>query len=73
MEHIGKGTQIATEAGYLVATGYNGRIVYCDEYTLDEDTLDRFDLTGERRLTLQEIAREMKRADGRNHLSAWNE
>jgi hypothetical protein len=73
MEQIRKGTQINTIEGYFVVTGYNGHIVYCDEYTTSEEDLDTFEKAGERRLTLQEIAHEMKKVDGRNHHVTWEE
>lgn len=73
MEYIRKGIEITTEAGCLVPTGFNGHIVYCDEYAPGEESPDEFEKVGERKLTLLEIAREMKRVDGRNHRLAWNE
>ena len=64
-ETITKGTQISTLSGYMVATGFNGTIVYLDEYETDEDGQEQ--KIGERRLTLSEIAQEMKSVDGMNH------
>lgn len=74
MEHIRKGSEITTLAGYLVITGYNGSIVYCDEYTnTDEDDPDKYEKTDERMLTLREIEREMWEVDGRNHRLTYDE
>lgn len=74
MEHIRKGSEITTLAGYLVVTGYNGSIVYCDEYTnTDEDDPDKYEKTDERMLTLREIGHEMWEVDGRNHWLVYDE
>ena len=74
MEHIRKGSEITTLAGYLVVTGYNGFIVYCDEYTnADEDDPDKYEKTDERMLTLREIEHEMWEVDGRNHRLTYDE
>lgn len=74
MEHIRKGSEITTLTGYLVVTGYNGSIVYCDEYTYtDEADFDKCEKTGERMLTLREIEREMKEVDGGNHRLVYDE
>ena len=70
-ETITKGTQISTLSGYMVATGFNGTIVYLDEYETDEDGQEQ--KIGERRLTLSEIAQEMKSVDGMNHKVIWEE
>ena len=68
-ETITKGTQISTLSGYMVATGYNGSIVYLDEYETDDDGHEQ--KIGERRLTLSEIGCEMQRVDGMNHNVIW--
>lgn len=74
MEHIRKGSEITTLAGYLVVTGYNGSIVYCDEYTnTDEDDPDKYEKTDERMLTLREIEREMWEVDGQSHRLTYDE
>jgi hypothetical protein len=74
MEHIRKGSEITTLAGYLVVTGYNGSIVYCDEYTnTDEDDPDKYEKTDERMLTLREIEHEMWEVDGRSHWLVYDE
>ena len=70
-ETITKGSEISTLAGYMVATGYNGSIVYLDEYETDED--GEAEKVGERMLTLDEIAHEMKNVDGMNHKVIWEQ
>ena len=70
-ETITKGTQISTLSGYMVATGYNGSIVYLDEYETDENGHEQ--KIGERRLTLSEICNEMHSVDGMNHKVIWEE
>ena len=70
-ETITKGTQISTLSGYMVATGFNGSIVYLDEYETDED--GEAEKVGDRMLTLAEIGHEMKSVDGMNHNVIWEE
>ena len=67
-EIITKGMEISTEVGYLKVKGYNGSIVYVDEYTDDEDGNE---VVEEKMLTLEEIGHEMKAVDGRNHDLIW--
>ena len=64
-EQICKGFEINTITGGLKVTGYNGSIVYLEEYTANDD--GNLEFTGESRLTLEEIAKVMKEMDGLNH------
>lgn len=64
---ITTGTEIATMDGMLKATGFNGSIVYLDEFN------DEGEQVGERMLTLREIGEEMKAIDGQNHKVSWEE
>lgn len=62
------GTRISTVTGCDIVTGYNGSIVYLDEYEPDFDNNpDDLIKTGERMLTLYEIGLLMKELDGHNH------
>lgn len=61
---ITEGSIIDTVDGYLKVTGYNGSIVYADEIIIGLDGSEN--PAGERRLTLQEIAKIMKEVDGIN-------
>lgn len=65
MKTIKTGDIIDTLAGYLEVKGYNGSIVYCEEYETNENGEDV--MTGDRMLTCGEIALIMKEVDGRNH------
>lgn len=65
METIKTGDIIDTLVGYLEVKGYNGSIVYCDEYETTDNGEDV--MTGERMLTCNEIGKIMKEVDGRNH------
>ena len=67
-EIISIGTEISTEVGYLKVKSYNGSIVYVDEYTDDENGNE---VVEERMLTLEEIGKEMKSIDGKNHDLRW--
>lgn len=71
-EHITNGSRIETISGYYIVTGWNGSIVYLDEYEpndLDTDCIK----TGESRLTLSELERVMKDFDGNNHSLVFDE
>ena len=70
-ERITKGTEISTIEGKIVATSYNGSIVYFDEYTLNEE--GEYEYERERRLTLCEVGKVMKELDGMNHNVIWEE
>ena len=70
-ETITNGTEIKTIAGYMIATGYNGSIVYLDEYETNE--AGEAEKVGERRLTLAEIGDAMKEVDGQNHKVIWQQ
>lgn len=60
---------IATVSGELVVTGFNGSIVDCEEYEINEnDELIKID---DRRLTLNELGHIMKDLDGQNHTVIW--
>ncbi len=66
MEKIYKGFEMRTFDGGLKVTGCNvAGLVYLDEYTADDD--GNLTYTGERRLTLNEVAGIMGEMDGRNH------
>lgn len=67
-EIISKGMEISTEVGRLKVNGYNGSIVYVDEYTDDEDDNE---VVKERMLTLEELGLEMRAVDGSNHKVTW--
>lgn len=71
IEYISKGSTIDTITGYLIPTSFNGNIVYCDEYIVQEDGEPI--LTGERRLTLSEIAHIMHDTDGYNKTVFWTD
>lgn len=70
-ETITKGSEISTLSGHMVVTGFNGSIVYLDEYETDKDGHEQ--KIGERRLTLAETGQEMKKVDGQNHKVTWEE
>ena len=66
------GAEIPTQAGFLKVTGWNvALLVYVDEYSIDEDGNEVYE--GERRLTLEEIALEVKEVDGLNHKAEISE
>lgn len=67
---ITKWTEITTLDGKLVATGFNGSIVYFDELIYNE-AADVYEFERERMLTLVEVAEEMKKLDGCNHKCVW--
>ena len=69
-EIIEKGTEITTNNGKLVATGFNGSIVYFDELIYNE-AADVYEFERERMLTLVQVAEEMKKLDGCNHKCVW--
>lgn len=83
VKRITKGTMIDTPVGYMIATGFNGSLVYFDvfEPEMIEDKRGNFvDVPGsgmvkveECRLTLNETAGVMKEVDGRNHKVVWQE
>ena len=69
-ESIKKGSLVTTMTGYMIVTGYNGHIVYVNQYVVDESS----DLPeGEFRYTLGEIGHMMKECDGRNRRVVWEE
>jgi len=70
-ETITTGTEISSLEGKLVITGYNGHIVYVDEYTLLDEGEYKFNT--KRMLTLNEIAHEMKEVDGLNYKVIWED
>ena len=72
-EHIGKGTEITTMEGKIVADSYNGSIVYFDEFLYNEETEEDDIPNGTRMLTLYEAGKIMKESDGRNHNVTWEE
>ena len=67
--YITRDTQINTMAGYIIAEDYNGSIVECSEYIVNED--GSLEETDGRRLTLNEIGHLMKEVDGQNHKVFW--
>lgn len=69
--HIGKGSKIDTISGYIIVTGYNGSIVDCDEYVINDNGEPK--KTDERRLTLFEIGHLMKEVDGLNYRIFWKD
>ena len=65
-EQIYKGSHVIKSDGiWMEVTGFNGSIVYLDEYWENESGETRY--AGETRLTLAEIAGIMKEMDGHNH------
>lgn len=81
IKRITKGTRIDTPVGYMIATGFNGSLVYLDVYEPEmiEDERGNFVdapgsgmvKVGDRRLTLGEVAEMMKEVDGQNHKVVW--
>lgn len=79
--YIRTGSEIDTATGILKVTGYNGSIVYCEQYepemteTENGDYIDAGDMTktDERRLTLEEIGQILKESDGQNNIVIWEE
>ena len=68
---IGKGYTFSTLDGMCVVERYNGSIVDCKEYIYNDET-GECDIVGDsRRLTLNEVARELKNEDGLNHNVVW--
>lgn len=69
-ESIKKGSIVNTLTGYMIVTGYNGHIVYVDQYVVDEcSNLP----AGDMRYTLDEIGHLLKECDGRTHRVVWEE
>lgn len=63
---------IDTLEGFLVVKSRNvGGLVYCDNYEVDETGIGMF--TGERMLTLNEIAHAMHDVDGKNYRVRWED
>lgn len=62
---ISVGSRVETLAGYEVATGYNGSIVYTDSYEVDAD--GSATKVNNRMLTLAEIGHLMREVDGKLH------
>lgn len=70
---IRKGFEFETLEGKCVVESYNGSIVDCQEYLYNDETGES-DIMGEpRRLTLNEIANEIKNIDGLNYKVVWEE
>ena len=65
--YITIGSTVLTDDGYMVVTGCNGSIAYLNEYDYNSHK------TGERMLTLNEIAHEMHRYDGHTYKVAWKD
>lgn len=60
-EWLKVGDTVNTLAGWLVITGFNGSIAYCDEFEDGEET------SVETMLTPEEIGHRMRELDGKNH------
>lgn len=65
--YITVGSTVLADGYHMIVTGYNGSIVYLDEY--DDD----FHKTGERMLTLNEIAHVMHQYYGKNFNVIWKD
>ena len=64
---VSVGTKIDTIAGYIIVKSINeAGLCYCDEYTIDDEDLDKFTKT-ETMLMPSDIERMMKEVDGLNH------
>lgn len=69
-DYIHAGSEVTINGGYLVIERTNGSGLYdCAEFEFAG--CDRSVFTGMRRLTLPEIERLMKGADGNNHKLEW--
>jgi len=67
IHYITTGSTILADDCNLIVTGYNGSIVYLDEYDFD------FHKTGERMLTLNEIAHVMHQYSGDVVTVVWQD
>lgn len=72
-EHVTVGTEVFTEYGKLVLKGYNGSLVYADRWEYDESDDPDLVYIREDRLTLFELASDMRDVDGLNHRLIWDE
>ena len=70
-EHISPGSEIQALDGFLTVEGWNGHLVDVTEWLLDRDGEEHEERS--LKMTLNEIAAEMKKVDGKNHNVIWEE
>lgn len=81
VKRITEGTMIDTPTGYMIATGFNGSLVFFDVFEpemIEDENGNLAHAPGsgmvqveDCRLTLWEVAGVMKEVDGRNHKVIW--
>lgn len=67
--YISRGSRIETIDGFLEVDSYNGHIVNVTSNIIQEDGTVK--AVGELRLTLSEIANEMREVDGKVRMVLW--
>lgn len=70
--YINVGSELIFDDGsFLVTSKNDSGVVYGEFTTYDYDGSEVLEVITERRLTLREIALELSRSDGHNHIVCW--